>query len=31
MGDRRDAQDGDAQDGYMCAFDAKHSELSVTL
>ena len=28
--DRRDTQDGDAQDSYLCAFDAEHSDLSIT-
>jgi hypothetical protein len=31
MDDRGDGQDGDAQDSYMGAFDAKHSELGITL
>jgi hypothetical protein len=31
MDDRKDTQDGDAQDSYLCAFDAEHSKLSVTL
>ena len=31
MDDWGNTQDGDAQDGYLCAFDAEHSDLGITL